>query len=115
MHSSEKLFFKKMGHPRPVIRLFMVSFKQTMQILQQIIVKKSPSSIRHQESNSQPSDCESPPLTTSDQFRETWIIQNIFSLADRSLKAMQSLCIDKATKTQSKLTEMPCEILLLRS
>ena len=39
-------------------------FKQTTQILQQINVKKCPSSIRCQDSNSQPSDYESPPLTT---------------------------------------------------
>ena len=36
-------------------------FKQTLQFLQQINVKKCPSSIRRQDSNSQPSDCESPP------------------------------------------------------
>ena len=32
-------FFKKMGQPRPLFRLFSVFFKQTMQFLQQINVK----------------------------------------------------------------------------
>ena len=47
--------------------LFFVYFhplKQTIQFLQQINVKKCPSSIRRQDSNSQPSDYQSPPLTT---------------------------------------------------
>ena len=39
-------------------------FKQAMQILQQINVKKCPSSIRCRDQNSQPSNYESPPLTT---------------------------------------------------
>ena len=39
-------------------------FKQTLQFLQQIIAKKCPSSIWRWDSNSQPSDYESPPLTT---------------------------------------------------
>ena len=53
-------FYKKMGQPRPLFRLF----KQTLQFSLQIKVKKCPSSIWHQDSNSQPSDNESPPLTT---------------------------------------------------
>ena len=32
-------FFKKMGHPRPLFRLFSVFFKQTIQFLQQMNVK----------------------------------------------------------------------------
>ena len=55
-------FFKKMGQPRPLFRLF--SSFQTNQFLQQINVKKCSSSIRRRDSNSQPSDYESPPLTT---------------------------------------------------
>ena len=39
-------------------------FKQTTKNLQQINVKKCPSSIRLLDLNSQPSDYESPPLTT---------------------------------------------------
>ena len=39
-------------------------FKQTLQFLQQINVKKCPSSIGRRELNSQPSDYKSPPLTT---------------------------------------------------
>ena len=59
-----KGFFKKMGHPRPLFRLFLLSFKQTIQILQQIQVKKCPSSIKCRDLNSQPSNYESSPLTT---------------------------------------------------
>ena len=39
-------------------------FKHTLQFLQQINVKKCPSSIRYQVSNPQPFGCESPPITT---------------------------------------------------
>ena len=41
-----------------------VFFKRTLQFLHQLNVKKCPSSIRCHDSNSQPSDYESPPLTT---------------------------------------------------
>ena len=58
------VFFKKMGHPRPLFRLFL-SFKQTLQFLLQIYVKKCPSSIRCRDLNPQPSDHESPPITTT--------------------------------------------------
>ena len=39
-------------------------FKHTLQFLQQINVKKCPSSIRHWDSNSRPLEHESPPITT---------------------------------------------------
>ena len=48
----------------PLFRLFSVFLNQPIQIVQQINVEKSPSGIRHQDSNSRPSDYESPPLTT---------------------------------------------------
>ena len=53
-----------MGLIRPLINLFSACFKQTIQILQQINVKKCPSSIWCRDSNSQPSDYESTLLTT---------------------------------------------------
>ena len=56
-------FFKKMANPGLFFVYFRL-FKQTLQLLQQINVKKCPSSIWHQDSNSQPPDYESPPLTT---------------------------------------------------
>ena len=49
------LFFKKMGHSRPLFGLF----KQTWQFLQQINEKKCP-----WDSNQWPSEHESPPITT---------------------------------------------------
>ena len=53
-----------MGQPRPLFRLFSVFFKQTLQFLQQINVKKCPSSIRRRDSNPRPLDREPPPITT---------------------------------------------------
>ena len=47
-----------------ILCTFLGLFRQTLQLLQQINVKKCPSSIWHQDSNSQPPDYESPPLTT---------------------------------------------------
>ena len=44
-------------------------FKQTIQILQQINVKKCPSSIQCRDLKSQPSESESPPLTTRPGLR----------------------------------------------
>ena len=57
------IFLKKWANPGLFFVYFRL-FKQTLQLLQQINVKKCPSSIRHRDSNSQPSDYESPPLTT---------------------------------------------------
>ena len=45
-------------------RVYFRLFKQTLQFLQQIYVKKSPSCIRCWDSNPQPSVHESPPITT---------------------------------------------------
>ena len=56
-------FFKKCTNPG-LFFVYFCLFNQTLQFLQQINVKKCPSSIRHQDSNSQPSDYESPPLPT---------------------------------------------------
>ena len=53
-----------MGQPRPLFHLFSVFFKQTIQFLQQINVKKCPSSIRRWDSNPRPLERESPPITT---------------------------------------------------
>ena len=53
-----------MDHPRPLFRLFSDFFKQTIQILHQINVKKCSSSIQHQDLNTWYFDYETPPLTT---------------------------------------------------
>ena len=52
-----------MYHPRPLYVYFRL-FKQTLQFLQQINVKKCPSSIQFWDSNSRPWIHESPPITT---------------------------------------------------
>ena len=58
-------FLKKWANPRRLFRFIFGLFKQTLlQFLQQIKWEKCPSSIRCRDSNSQPSDYESPPLTT---------------------------------------------------
>ena len=59
------IFFKKNG-PTPASFSFVFGlFKQTLlQFLQKIYVKKCPSSIRYQDSNPRPSECESLPITT---------------------------------------------------
>ena len=44
-------------------------FKQTIQFLLQINVKKCPSSTRRQDSNPQPFECESSPITTRTGLR----------------------------------------------
>ena len=59
----EKLFLK-IG-PTPASFLFIFGlFKQTIQFLQQINVKKCPSSIRRWDSNPRPLERESTPITT---------------------------------------------------
>ena len=55
-----------MCHPRPLFAFIFGHFKQ---FLQQINVKKCPSSIWCRDSNSQPFDYESPPLTLSQGSR----------------------------------------------
>ena len=57
------LLFLKMGQPRPLFHLFRL-FKNTLKFLQLIIVKKCPTNIRCQDSNSRPLEHESPPITT---------------------------------------------------
>ena len=52
-----------MGQSRPLFHLFL-SFQTHIIILQQINVKKCTSSIQCQDSNSQPLEHKSPPITT---------------------------------------------------
>ena len=52
-----------MGHPRPLSSFIFGLFKQTLQFYNNVC-EKCPSSIRYRDSNSQPFDYESPPLTT---------------------------------------------------
>ena len=55
----------KMGLPRPLLSFIFGLFKQTsLKLFQQIYVKKCPSSIRCWDSNLQPLEHESPPITT---------------------------------------------------
>ena len=61
---SRNCFFFKNGPYFASFSFIFGLFKQTLQILQQINVKQCPSCIRCRDLNSQPSDYESPPLTT---------------------------------------------------
>ena len=70
-----------MGQPR-LFFIYFRRFQHTLQFLQQIIVKKCPSSIWCQDSNSQPLEHESPPITTR---------PGLFVL----LSDFHRLCIDK--------------------
>ena len=54
---------KKMGYSQPLFAYFRL-FKPTLQFLQQINVKKYPSSIQCWDLNPQPLEHESPPITT---------------------------------------------------
>ena len=65
-HSSLQalLPFFKMGQPRPLFHLFSVFSNKHYKFLQQIYVKKCPSSKWYRDSNPQPSVRESPPITT---------------------------------------------------
>ena len=60
---SLSLYFFKMGHPRPLFVCFRL-FKQTLQFIQQISVKKCSSSIQCWDLNTRPYEHESPPITT---------------------------------------------------
>ena len=57
------LLSSRMGHSHPLLVYFGL-FKQSIQLLQQINVKNCPSSIWCWDSNLQPSEYESPPITT---------------------------------------------------
>ena len=61
------LFFQKWANPGLFLIYFRL-FKHTLQFLQQINVKKCPSSMRCRYSNSQPLVHESPPITTRPVF-----------------------------------------------
>ena len=59
------MFFKKMGQPRPLLLFIFGLFKQiSLQFLQQIYVKKCPSSLQCQDLNPRPSEHEFLPITT---------------------------------------------------
>ena len=62
-HALPCVFLKKMGHPRPLSVYFRL-FKQALQFLQQINVKKCQSSIGCWDSNPQPLEHDSSPITT---------------------------------------------------
>ena len=67
LNKVEKYFQKcylKMGQPRPLFCLFSSFQTNITNFTTNMNVKKCPSSIRRWDSNSQPSDYESPPLTT---------------------------------------------------
>ena len=53
-----------MGHPRPLFVYFQSFHANINTIVQQMKVKKCPSSKQHWDSNPRPSECESPPITT---------------------------------------------------
>ena len=58
-------FFFKMGQPRPFLSFIFCLFKQTsLQIVQQINVKKISISLLRRDSNPRPLEHESPPITT---------------------------------------------------
>ena len=64
-HNYLLTIFLKIGQPRPLFRLFSVSIQQTsLQLLQQIYVKKCPSSVQCRDSNPQPLERESLPITS---------------------------------------------------
>ena len=65
-----------MAHLWPLIRLLSVFFQQMIQILHQINVKKCPTSMQCRDSNSRPSDYESPLLTTRPGFPNTFRLFN---------------------------------------
>ena len=56
-------FFLKRANPG-LFFIYFCLFKQTLQFLQQINMKKCPSSVWYWDSNSQPLEHESPPITT---------------------------------------------------
>ena len=59
-----KCFFLNWANSGLFFVLFSVFFKQTLQFLQQINVKKCPSSLRRRDSNPRPFEHESSPITT---------------------------------------------------
>ena len=70
-----------MGQPRPLFRLFSVFSNKHYKFLQQIYVKKCPSSIRCLDLNPRPSERESPSITTRPGFPPI----SLFLLAGRVL------------------------------
>ena len=50
-----------MGHPRSLFRFIFFFLKQTLQFVQQILVKKFSSSIQRRDSNPQPLEHKTPP------------------------------------------------------
>ena len=71
------LTFFKMGQPRPLFRLFSVFSNKHYKFLQQIYVKKCPSSIWCRDSNPQPSQREYPPITT--RHSKSYIVTFLYS------------------------------------
>ena len=78
-----------MGHPCPLFCLFS-SFQTNITIFTTINVKKCPSSIRCWDLNPQPSEHESPPITTRQVLppnRNEPLVRYLISLPPRSLSA----------------------------
>ena len=80
-HTQQNSFLNEWAIPGLFFVYFRL-FKQTLQFSQQINVKKCSSSIQCWDSNSQPSDYETPPLTTRPGLNRThptqFIEYNVF-------------------------------------
>ena len=73
----------KMGLPRPLFRLFSVFSNKHYKFLQQIYVKKCPSSIWCWDSNPRPLERESPPITRA--CRLQYVAQDMLAVNNRSV------------------------------
>ena len=73
--------FAFLNGPTPASFSFIFGlFKQTIQFLQQINVKKCPSSVQYRDLNPQPLGCESPPITTRPGLPKMFVVHVSFSL-----------------------------------
>ena len=80
-------FFLKMGQPRPLFCLFSSFQTNITNFTTNMNVKKCPSSIWRWDSNSQPSDYQSPPLTTRPGLPPFFILFGTPNRTWRYLKA----------------------------
>ena len=78
--SEVRLFYKKWANPGLFFLYLLVFFKQTLLFLQQINVKKCPSSKWHRDLNPRPLEHESSPMTTRPELPPNQVILFVLSL-----------------------------------
>ena len=98
------LFFLKMSHPRPLFRFLFLSFQTNIIIFTAYICEKCPSSILCWDSNPQPSDHESSPITIITGHPPFFVLCSLYFSLTISLSLSDNLSLYLSVSPMSFLS-----------